>query len=49
MAFFSKNKTDISGIVLVSLMALCVDWDKEAIKALIMGGIIGSWLTARIK
>lgn len=45
----AMKRIDVSSIIIIVLLIACVDWGKEAFKALIVGGIIGSWLTTKIR
>lgn len=45
----NKAMKNITSLIIIILLIACIDWSKEAFKALILGGIIGSWLTTRIK
>lgn len=47
MDFLKKNRRNVVSVVIMIGLLLFVDWDKEAIKALVAGGIIGSWLTMK--
>ncbi len=48
MDWLKKHRHDIIELVVMCGLLLFTDWDKEAFKALIAGGIIGSWITRKI-
>lgn len=48
MDFIKKHRRNIIQLCIFGLLLICIDWGKEAVKALVAGGIIGSWITTKI-
>lgn len=49
MTFWKKYRREIVQIVIMLGLLLFVDWNKETFKAIIAGGIVGSWITTKLK
>lgn len=47
MKYLRKYRSDIIQAFILLGLLLFIDWDKEAIKAFIAGGLIGSWIMRR--
>lgn len=48
MDWLKKHRRDIIELVIMGGLLLFTNWDKEAFKALIAGGIIGAWITKKM-
>ncbi len=49
MKYLKKyRRAIVQAFILVGLL-LFIDWSKEAFKALVAGGLIGAWITSRLR
>jgi len=49
MKYFKKyRRIIVQAFILVGLL-MFIDWSKETFKALIAGGLIGSWIVSRLR
>lgn len=48
MDWLKKHRRDIIELVIMGGLLLFTNWDKEAFKALIAGGIIGAWIIKKM-
>lgn len=49
MTFWKKYRREVVQVVIMLGLLLFVDWNKETFKAIIAGGIVGSWITTKLK
>ena len=49
MRFFKKHhRVIVQAFILMGLL-MFIDWSKDAFKALVAGGLIGSWITSKLR
>ena len=49
MEYFKKYRRTIIQALILLWLLLFIDWSREAFKALIAGGLIGSWIVSKLR
>ena len=49
MEYFKKYRRVIVQAFILMGLLMFIDWSKEAFKALVAGGLIGSWIVSRLR
>lgn len=49
MEYFKKYRRTVIQVFILLGLLLFIDWSKEAFKALIAGGLIGSWIVSKLR